>query len=184
MPRDKPIDIACRPIGQVPPQLVLRARDAFAMANGRVTAGNDRLGLVVERAQQLPLPAVPRSGTDRTDIGNRQQQQQLQAFGALDDRGKVFDGLGIGNIAALGRVAHGEMLLDQPGDPVGFGRGQAEARAQPAGDRGADERMVLRAALADVVQEGGHIEDAAALDGLDDRVDSGRSVEAAPFSIS
>ncbi len=56
------------------------------------------------------------------------------------------------------------MLLDQPGDGVGLGGGQAEARTDLAGDAGADDGMILVAALADVVQEGRDVERAAVLD--------------------
>ena len=46
-----------------------------------------------------------------------------------------------------------QVVLDQPGDELGLVGGQAQARAEPARDLGAGDRMVLRPALGDVVQQ-------------------------------
>ena len=75
---------------------------------------------------------------------------------------------GIGQIAALRDVAHRQVLLDQPDDGLGLRRRQAEARTQLAGDARADDRVILGAALADVVQERGDVQGAPVLDGADD----------------
>ena len=50
------------------------------------------------------------------------------------------------------------MFLDQPDDAFRVGRGQAETWAKPARDLGPRDRMVLGAALGDIVKEGRHIE--------------------------
>ena len=55
-------------------------------------------------------------------------------------------------------------MLDQPGDGLGLRGVEAEARAELAGDAGAGDRVILRPALGDVVQEERDIEDDAVLD--------------------
>ena len=45
------------------------------------------------------------------------------------------------------------MIFDQPGDGLGVGRGKSEPRAEPPRHPRAGDRMVLDAALGDVVQE-------------------------------
>ena len=130
-------------------------------------AGKQRLGLMIERAQQLALPAVPDARADGADVGDGQHQQQLQALGRANDVREIADGLGIADIARLRIGAHDEMLLDQPYDHIGLARGQAQTRSEPAGDGCTDDGMILFAPLADVVQEGGQIERAAILDGLE-----------------
>ena len=60
---------------------------------------------------------------------------------------------GIVQVAALGELAHDQVVLDQPGDGRDFVRTQAEARPQLAGDARADDGVILVAALGDIVQE-------------------------------
>ena len=165
MPVDEALDLLLRPIGDGGAERGLRCGDPLARGELRVAAGHHRLGLVVERAQQLALPAVPDAGADGADVGDGQHQQQLQALRALHDVGEVADGLGVADVAAEGDLAHGQVLLDQPGDGLGLGRAQAEARTELAGDARADDGVVLVAALGDVVQEGRDVERAAVLDG-------------------
>ena len=97
---DIALDLGLRPVGEVCAECRLRGLDPVARADLRVAAGNDRLGLVVERAQELALPAVPDAGPDSADVGNGEHQQQLQTLGALHDVGEVADGLGIADVAA------------------------------------------------------------------------------------
>ena len=108
--------------------------DAVARGELRVAARHHRLGLVVEPAQQLALPAVPGAGPDGADVGHGQHQQQLQPLRALHDVGEVADGLGVADVAAEGDRAHQQVVLDEPGDGLGLGRAQAEARAERARD--------------------------------------------------
>ena len=56
---------------------------------------------------------------------------------------------------------------DQPGDGLGLALGEAEPRAQGARDLGAEHAMIAAAALGDVVQQHGDIEDAARRDPLE-----------------
>ena len=50
------------------------------------------------------------------------------------------------------------MMLDQPGDQLGLGGCKADPRAEPPRDAGARDRMVLDAALGDVVEEQRHVQ--------------------------
>ena len=90
--------------------------------------------------------------------------EHLQPLQRLHDRGEIEDGLAIVEVARLGDLAHGEVLLDQPDDGVGLRLVEAEARTQAPGDAGAGNGMILGTALGDVVQQDGDIEDGAVLD--------------------
>ena len=104
--------------------------------------------------------------------------KQLQPLRALHHVGEIADGLGVGQIAALGDVAHRQVLLDQPGRRLRLGRAQAEARAELARHARANDRVVLLVPLADVVQKGGNEQRAPVLDGPDDL---GRQRQLAPW---
>ena len=127
---DEALDLLWRPIGERPAQSLLGVGDALAALHLRMAARHERLGLVIERAQELALPAVPDAGSDGADVGDRQQQQQLQPLRALHDVGEVADGLGIGNVAALRDVAHHQVLLDEPGDRLRLGRASVRGAGQ------------------------------------------------------
>ena len=91
VPLDEALDLLLRPIGSAARKASCAAATRSRGAELGVPAGNQRLGLVVERAQQLALPAVPDAGTDRADVGDGQHQQQLQPLRALHDVGEVAD---------------------------------------------------------------------------------------------
>ena len=133
-----------------------------------MAAAKQGLGLEIERAQELALPAVPDPRPHRADVGDGEQQQQLQPLRALHQRGEIAHRLRIVEIAALRDLAHGEVVLDQPHRRLGLRGVEPEARAQLAGDAGAGDRMILVAALGDVVQERRDIERAPAVDGAHD----------------
>ena len=67
--------------------------DALARAALAVAAGEQRLGLVIERAQQLALPAVPDAGPDRADVGDGQDSSSFSRSGLCTMCGEVADGL-------------------------------------------------------------------------------------------
>ncbi len=83
---------------------------------------------------------------------------QPQALQRLDDAGKVADCPRVGQVARLRERAHHEMVLDKPVDEFGFSGRQAQSRSEFAGNAGAENRVILRAALADVVQKSREIE--------------------------
>ena len=120
-----------RPIRHRGAEFGLRGGDALGAVDLREAAGEHRLGLVIKRAQQLRLPAVPHARADGADVGGGEDGQQLQPFGRLHHRGEILDGLAVGQVARLRHARHHEVVLDQPGDRLGVGRGKAETRAKP-----------------------------------------------------
>ena len=141
----------------------LRHRDALGAVDFREAAGQHRLGLVIQRAQQLRLPAVPDAGADAADIGGGQDGQQLHLLDRLHHGGEILDGLAVRQVARLRHRRHGQMLLDQPRDQFGVGGVEAEPRAQPPRHLGAGDRMILGPALGDVVQQRGDVDHRAML---------------------
>ena len=133
-----------------------------------MAAAEQGLGLEIEVAQELPLPTGPHPRPHGAEIGDGEHEQELQPLAALHEIGEVADGLRVVQVAALGEGAHHQMMLDEPGRGLGFRRGETEPRPKLARDAGADLRMVLVAALGDVVQEGCDVERAAIVDGADD----------------
>ena len=99
---------------------------------GAEAAGQDRLGLEIERPQKLALPAVPDAGADRADVADGEHQEQLQPLHRLHDLGEIEDGAAVGQVARLGDARHGEVLFDQPGDELGLVRREPEPGAEPA----------------------------------------------------
>ena len=61
-------------------------------------------------------------------------------------------------------------MLDEPGDELGFRRRQSQSRANLAGNPGAGDRMIFRAALGDVVQKRSDVQNTAVLDRFDEFV--------------
>lgn len=61
----------------------------------RKATGQDQFGFVEERAQKLALPAIPHAGTNRLDIADGQDQEELQPLHGLHGVGEVDDGLAI-----------------------------------------------------------------------------------------
>ena len=163
MQRDIGVDLRRRPIRQLGPELRLRHRDALGAIDLGEAAGEHRLGLVVERADELRLPAVPHARPDRLDVGGGQNGEQLHALDRLHHRGEILDRHPVGEIARLRDARHHQVHLDQPGDRLGLRRREAEPRAEAARDPRAGDRVVLDAALGDVVQEQRDVEQRAML---------------------
>ena len=135
------------------PELGLRHGHALGAVDFGESAGEDRLGFVIERAEQLRLPAVPYAGADRLDIGSGENGEQLHALDRLHHRCEVLDRHSVGKVARLRDRRHHEVNFDQPSHGFGLRRREAQPRAEAARDAGAGDRMVLDAALGDVVQE-------------------------------
>jgi len=78
------------------------------------------------------------------------------------------------------------MLLDQPGDQFGVGDVESEPRAEPPCHLGAGDRVVLGAALGDVVQQRGDVDQSARCSGRILRIRSLATVNSSlpPRSIS
>ena len=104
-----------RKIGQALGQVLLRQRDASATRRRDIASRHDGVGFIIELAQELALPTVPYAGAHSADIRNRQHQQETEHFQRLHSRHEIAHRLGIGDVTALRRVAHDEMVLDEPG---------------------------------------------------------------------
>ena len=79
-----------------------------------------QLGFVIERSQQLTLPAVPDTGTDGAYIADRQHQQHFQPLKRANLLGKIGDCLAVVEITRLRHHRHGQVILDQPGHELGL----------------------------------------------------------------
>lgn len=163
MQPDIALAVLVGPVGERLGQTFARRRRALGARHFRETAGQEQLGLVIERAQQLALPAVPHPWPDAPDVADGEDQQELQPLDRLHDRGEILDGLAVVEVARLRRHRHGEVVLDQPGDGFRVRRRQPHMRADAPRDAGAGLGMVIRPALGDVVQQDGDIERLAAL---------------------
>ena len=109
--------------------------DALRAVDLGEAAGEHRLGLVIERAQELRLPAVPHAGADRPDVGGGEDGQQLEPLDRLHHRGEVLDGLAVGEIARLRHARHHQVILDQPGDESRFRPAESRAAGRSAAPR-------------------------------------------------
>jgi hypothetical protein len=115
-------------------------------------------GRPIEPAQERGLPVVPGGGADAADVADRQDRQKLQPFPRLHRLGEVAHRAGVGDVAFLRHVGHEQVVAHEPFHGLALGRLQAETGADRPRDAGADDRMILLPALADVVQEAGHVE--------------------------
>ena len=163
MPPDIGVEFRLRPFGEGRAKFRLRHRDALGAVDFREAAGQHRLGLVIQRAQQLRLPAVPDAGADAPDVRGGQDRQQLHLLDRLHHGREILDGLAVRQVARLRHHRHRQVLFDQPGDQLGVGGVEAEPRAQPPRHLGAGDRVVFRPALGDVMQQRGDVDDRAVL---------------------
>jgi len=106
------------------------------------------VGLGIQRAQQLRLPAVP--DRDRApDVGWWSDRQQLNSVLPIAPRREILDGLAVRQIARLAiSTLFLSMLFDQPGHKFGIGRSGIHARAQPPRHSAPAIEWILPAALA------------------------------------
>ena len=134
-------------------------RDALRAVDLGEAAGQHQLGLVVERAQQLRLPAVPDARADRPDVGDGQDEEQLQALqrSARRRRSSRWScgrrGRATARRSTSGGAARPARRPSRSRPAIRPSRGQSRRAIARAGDR-----MVLGPALGDVVQEQRDIE--------------------------
>ena len=117
-------------------------------------------GLLVEVVEEAGAPGVPEAGVGGTDVGEGQQVEMVEVFGAGDGRGVGGDGVGVGEVFFLRGQAVVEVVGDEPGEQgaVFGGDGVVFARVE-VGDLCAGLAVVAVVAFADVVKEGGKVED-------------------------
>ena len=110
---------------------------AFLAPAGGVAQSKPLVSQVVQLAQQLALPAVPRARPDRANIDRGEDGELAQPFESLHFGDEILDRLGVGKVALEGGVAHQQVLAHHPRGKLGFLFVEAEARAQPLGHFGA-----------------------------------------------
>ena len=128
-------------------------RDPFRPAGLLVAQPQHFFRRIEEIAQQLALPPVPYTGTDRTNIDHRQRQQQPQAFGRLNHCGKIEHGLEVRQVTLECGRRHQQVIADQPGDGFGLDRCQPQSRAKLGRNFGTQHAVVTAAPLGDVMHQ-------------------------------
>ena len=166
MPRHLVVERGFVPVGQPFPQGAGRiAHPVFAVH--RFKPAFKRVGgLFVKLPQQHGLPVVPGPRPHATDIADGQHGQQVQPFARFHRLGKVAHGAGVADIAFLRHVGHQQMIAHQPFHRLAFLGIQPQPGGNAAGHLRANDRMILGAALADVVQKQRNVDDLAVHPGL------------------
>ena len=138
----------------------LFARAVFAGVQAVLVVFELVPGLLVEVVEEAGAPGVPEAGVGGADVGEGQQVEVVEVFGAGDGRGVGGDGVGVGEVFFLRGEAVVEVVGDEPGEQGAvFGRdGVVFARVE-VGDLRAGLAVVAVVAFADVVKEGGKVED-------------------------
>ena len=116
--------------------------------------------IAVQLAQQHGLPVVPGGRPHAANVADGQHRQQIQPFPGFHGLCKIAHCAQIAEIALLGNVRHQQMIAHQPFDRFRLFGGQAKAGRHAPGNLGTQDGMVLGAALAHVMQEQGHVQDA------------------------
>ena len=106
----------------------------------------------VEIAQQLGLPAIPDTRPDGADIDHGQHSQKPQPFHIGHAPGKIEHGARVGQVTALGGIAHFKMVGDQPGDQSGLGLVNTQPVASDACALGTFNALITTA-LAGIMQQ-------------------------------
>ena len=119
-------------------------------------AGKQRLGLRNRACAGAGPSSRSRRRGRRRGCRRRSASAAASTARACTMSAKVADGLGIADDRASARCRSSTDAARSARRRSRSRRRQAEARAEPAGNARADDRVVLVAPLADVVQEGGH----------------------------
>src|SRR5579864_2900192 len=139
-------------------QLLLACIDDLCPAVLLVAESKPLLGCLEKGAKEGPLPFVPDPGTDRPNIDHGQDQEQPETLRALHLSSEILDCLGIGKVALEGGRGNEEVMADQPRDGLGLRRVEPESRAELQRNLSANVAVVAAAALGDVVEQNGDIE--------------------------
>jgi len=131
----------------------LFARAVFAGVQAVLVVFELVPGLLVEVVEEAGAPGVPEAGVGGADVGEGQQVEVVEVFGAGDGRGVGGDGVGVGEVFFLRGEAVVEVVGDEPGEQGAvFGRdGVVFARVE-VGDLRAGLAVVAVVAFADVVK--------------------------------
>jgi hypothetical protein len=107
----------------------------------------------VEVGHETVAPRVPQLRTCAGDVGHGQQVEIIETLALRHHAGELRHHLRIGNILALRRDRHGQVLSHQPDDEIGVAGREPVAFAEIARVHRADDGMVAAAALRDVVEQ-------------------------------
>ena len=147
----------------------LFARAVFAGVQAVLVVFELVPGLLVEVVEEAGAPGVPEAGVGGADVGEGQQVEVVEVVGAGDGRSVGGDGVGVGEVFFLRGQAVVEVVGDEPGEQGAvFGRdGVVFARVEVC-DLRAGLAVVAVVAFADVVKEGGEVEDGGVLQAADE----------------
>ena len=134
------------------PNPLLLARRVFQ------TAAQRAFGLRIELAQQAAAPGVPEFGVGAVDIGDGEREQVIQALLIADVAGELLHHLGVGDVLALRHRGHQQVLAHQPFHQLGFAVAEPVLDAELARIDRSEFRVIAAAALADVVEQAGEIQ--------------------------
>ena len=124
--------------------------------------------LVVEGPEQRVLEAVPELVTRAQRVRQRVERELVQVLRRLHERGEVADHGRVVEVAALGNLDDGEVMLDEQSEDVRGRAVQAEAARNALGHARAVQFVVAAVhGLAGVVQEQREVEDEGTLDFLE-----------------
>ncbi|KWV86891.1 hypothetical protein PFLmoz3_03356 [Pseudomonas fluorescens] len=129
----------------------------FAVHRVLQATAQGALGFGVQLAQQAGTPGVPQRGVSGVDIGDGQHIEVVETGLIADDAGKVVNHLWVGQVLALGRGRHHQVVLHQPDNQAAVPQRQLVALAEGFGIHRADLRVVAMPALADVVVQAGQV---------------------------
>ena len=170
---DVAVDCAKTERGEIPARQTFKERDHLLLGDVGGAAGNqDRhagkiafdqmipvaerqpvVGIDVNAPEQILFPGRQRVGRNCTDVGERQQTQQLEVFLGADKFGKARRHLWILCVAAERDLRHLQVFADQELDRFPFVVGQLQSVQGALGQAHALLRVIGFAPFADVVKE-------------------------------
>ena len=117
------------------------------------TAPQCFFGVLEKLAHQGCPPAIPQRWIGGADVRDRQRIEIVQPGFSTDEVGESIDYVRIGNVLALRRGGHGQVLSHQPRDQFGIVIGQAVTTAERHHVFGTEARVIAAASFADVVEQ-------------------------------
>ena len=104
------------------------------------------------------FPVVPGIRSNPANVTNRQYRQQIQTLDRLHCLRKTAHGPWFRNITFLGCIGQKQMIADQPFNRFTVFLVQPQPWRNDTCDLGPKNRMILRSALPDIMQEQSHIQ--------------------------
>ena len=139
--------------------LGLTLGDDFVLLTGLVETAFQCLGgACMQVVEQGGLPRIPTRRIGPAHVGDSQQIQIVEADPGADHVREFLDDLRVVDVLVLCGVRHHEMLAHQPGHQFGIEGREVVPQAERVRVLGAEFRMVAAAALGDVVEQAGKIQ--------------------------